>query len=100
PTVAWAGGGTMMIEPTESEPRHELDRFCNAMICSHAEIEAVANGKQDRQNNLLKNAPHSARHIASDKWDRPYSREQDAFPALWTREHKFWPAVARIDNEY
>jgi glycine dehydrogenase len=100
PTVSWPVAGTMMIEPTESEPKHELDRFCDAMIAIRAEIEAIANGKQDRQNNLLKNAPHTARQIASDKWDRPYSREQAAFPARWTREHKFWPAVARIDNVY
>src|SRR5207245_260468 len=100
PTVSWPVAGTMMIEPTESEPKHELDRFCDAMISIHAEIEAIANGKQDRQNNLLKNAPHTARQIASDKWDCPYSREQAAFPVPWTREHKFWPAVARIDNVY
>jgi glycine dehydrogenase len=100
PTVSWPVAGTMMIEPTESEPKHELDRFCDAMISIHAEIEAIATGKQDRQNNLLKNAPHTARQIASDKWDHPYSREQAAFPAPWTREHKFWPAVARIDNVY
>ena len=100
PTVSWPVAGTMMIEPTESEPKHELDRFCDAMISIHAEIEAIADGKQDRQNNLLKNAPHTAREIASDKWQRPYSREQAAFPAPWTREHKFWPAAARIDNVY
>jgi len=100
PTVSWPVAGTMMIEPTESEPKHELDRFCDAMISIHAEIEAIAAGKQDRQNNLLKNAPHTARQIASDKWDRPYSREQAAFPVPWTHEHKFWPAVARIDNVY
>jgi glycine dehydrogenase (decarboxylating) len=100
PTISFPVAGTMMIEPTESEPKHELDRFCDAMISIHAEIEAIATGKQDRQNNLLKNAPHTAQQIASDKWDRPYSREQAAFPALWTREHKFWPAVARIDNVY
>ena len=64
------------------------------------EIEAIAAGKQDRQNNLLKNAPHTAQQIACDKWDRPYSREQAAFPAPWTRDQKFWPAVARIDNVY
>src|SRR5438477_3053632 len=92
--------GTMMIEPTESEPKHELDRFCDAMISIRAEIDAIANGKADRQNNLLKNAPHSARQIASEKWDHAYSREQAAFPAPWTREHKFWPSVARIDNVY
>jgi len=100
PTISFPVAGTMMIEPTESEPQHELDRFCEAMISIRAEIEAVANGKQDRQNNLLKNAPHTTRQIASDKWDRPYSREQAAFPAPWTREYKFWPAVARIDNVY
>jgi glycine dehydrogenase len=100
PTVSFPVAGTMMIEPTESEPKHELDRFCEAMISIHAEMEAIASGKRDRQNNLLKNAPHTARQIASDKWDRPYSREQAAFPAPWTREHKFWPTVARIDNVY
>ena len=100
PTVSWPVGETMMIEPTESEPKHELDRFCDAMISIHAEMQAIAGGKQDRQSNLLKNAPHTARQIASDKWDRPYSREQAAFPAPWTREHKFWPAVGRIDNVY
>jgi glycine cleavage system P protein (glycine dehydrogenase) len=100
PTVSWPVAGTMMIEPTESEPKHELDRFCEAMISIRAEMDAIANGNQDSQNNLLKNAPHTARQIASDKWDRSYSREQAAFPAPWTREHKFWPAVARIDNVY
>jgi glycine dehydrogenase len=100
PTVSWPVGGTMMIEPTESEPKHELDRFCEAMISIHAEMQAIADGKQDRQSNLLKNAPHTARQMASDKWDRSYSREQAAFPAPWTRDHKFWPAVGRIDNVY
>jgi len=100
PTVSWPVAGTMMIEPTESESKGELDRFCDAMISIRTEIDAITNGKIDRQNNLLKNAPHTARQIASEKWDRPYSREQAAFPAPWTREHKFWPAVARIDNVY
>jgi glycine dehydrogenase len=100
PTVSWPVAGTMMIEPTESEPKHELDRFCDAMISIHAEMQSIASGKQDRQNNVLKNAPHTARQVASDKWNRPYSREQAAFPAPWTREHKFWPTVARIDNVY
>jgi glycine dehydrogenase len=100
PTVSWPVGGTMMIEPTESEPKHELDRFCDAMISIQAEMQAIAEGKQDAQSNLLKNAPHTAHQIASDKWDRAYSREQAAFPAPWTRDHKFWPAVSRIDNVY
>jgi glycine dehydrogenase len=100
PTVSWPVAGTMMIEPTESEPKHELDRFCDAMISIRAEIEAVASGKIDKQNNPLTKAPHTARQIAVEKWGRPYSREQGAFPAPWTREHKFWPSVARIDNVY
>ena len=98
PTVSWPVAGTMMIEPTESEPKHELDRFCDAMISIHAEIKEVAKGSMDRANNMLKNAPHTARQIASENWERPYTREQAAFPAPWTREHKFWPAVGRIDN--
>ncbi|HEY2124419.1 MAG TPA: aminomethyl-transferring glycine dehydrogenase [Chthoniobacterales bacterium] len=100
PTVSFPVAGTMMIEPTESEPKHELDRFCDAMISIHAEIEAVANGTMDRKNNPLKNAPHTARQIAAEKWERPYTRETAAFPAPWTREHKLWPAAARIDNVY
>jgi glycine dehydrogenase len=100
PTVSWPVAGTMMIEPTESESRDELDRFCDAMISIHAEIEAVAKGMADAKNNVLKNAPHTTRQIASENWDHPYSREQAAFPAPWTRDYKFWPAVARIDNVY
>jgi glycine dehydrogenase len=100
PTISFPVAGTMMIEPTESEPKHELDRFCDAMISIRGEIEAVATGKIDKQNNPLKNAPHTTRQIAAEKWEHPYSREQAAFPAPWTREHKFWPAVARIDNVY
>ena len=100
PTVSFPVAGTMMIEPTESESKPELDRFCDAMIAIRGEIDAVVNGKFDRQNNPLKNAPHTATQIASEKWDRPYSREQAAFPAPWTREFKFWPHVARIDNVY
>jgi glycine dehydrogenase len=100
PTVSFPVAGTMMIEPTESEAKAELDRFCEAMISIHAEIEAVSSGKADRQNNVLKNAPHTAQQVISDKWDRPYPREQAAYPAPWTREFKFWPAVARIDSVY
>ena len=100
PTVSWPVAGTMMIEPTESESKQELDRFCDAMISIHGEMEAIAKGKMDRENNMLKNAPHTARQIASENWERPYTREQAGFPAPWTREHKFWPAVGRIDNVY
>jgi glycine dehydrogenase len=100
PTVSFPVAGTMMIEPTESEAKGELDRFCDAMISIHAEIEAVASGKADRQNNVLKNAPHTAQQVIADKWERPYPREEAAYPAPWTREFKFWPAVARIDSVY
>jgi glycine dehydrogenase len=100
PTVSFPVAGTMMIEPTESESKTELDRFCDAMISIHEEIEAIVSGKADRQNNILKNAPHTAQQVISDKWDRPYSREEAAYPAPWTREFKFWPAVARIDSVY
>ncbi len=100
PTVSWPVAGTMMIEPTESEPKHELDRFCDAMISIRREIDEIAAGRADKKNNLLKNAPHTARQIAASDWDHPYSREDAAFPAPWTREHKFWPSVGRIDNVY
>ena len=100
PTVSFPVAGTLMVEPTESESKAEVDRFCDAMISIHAEIEAVASGTADRQNNVLKNAPHTAQQVISDKWDRPYTREQAAYPAPWTREHKFWPAVSRIDSVY
>lgn len=100
PTISWPVPGTMMVEPTESESKEELDRFCDAMISIHAEIKAIDAGRVDRQNNVLKNAPHTAETVISDKWDRPYPREQAAFPAPWTRRSKFWPAVGRIDNVY
>jgi glycine dehydrogenase len=100
PTISWPVPGTMMVEPTESELKAELDRFCEAMIGIHAEIKAIESGEADRQNNLLKNAPHTADVLVADKWDRPYSREQAAYPAPWLRDYKFWPAVGRIDNVY
>ncbi|MSU62017.1 MAG: glycine dehydrogenase (aminomethyl-transferring) [Pedosphaera sp.] len=100
PTLSWPVSGTLMVEPTESESKDELDRFCDAMIAIHAEMKAVESGCADRLNNVLKNAPHTAQAVVSDKWDRPYPREQAAFPAAWTREHKFWPAVGRIDNVF
>jgi glycine dehydrogenase len=100
PTISWPVPGTMMVEPTESESKEELDRFCEAMISIHAEIQAVETGQADRQNNLLKNAPHTIDVLAADKWDRPYSREQAAYPLKSLRENKFWPAVGRIDNVF
>jgi glycine dehydrogenase len=100
PTISWPVPGTMMVEPTESESKAELDRFCEAMISIHGEIKAIESGRADRANNVLKNAPHTAEAVISDKWDRPYPREQAAYPVPWTRQFKFWPAVGRIDNVY
>jgi glycine dehydrogenase len=98
PTLSWPVPGTLMVEPTESESKQELDRFCEAMISIHAEMTEIENGRSDPSNNLLKHAPHTAYVIASDDWNRPYTREQAAFPTPWVRENKFWPAVSRIDN--
>jgi glycine dehydrogenase len=100
PTISWPVPGTVMIEPTESESKGELDRFCYAMISVHAEIKAIESGRVDKTNNVLKNAPHTAEAVISDKWDRPYPREQAAYPAPWLRQHKFWPPVGRIDNVF
>jgi glycine dehydrogenase len=100
PTISWPVPGTMMVEPTESESKEELDRFCDAMIAIHAEIAAIESGSADAKNNLLKNAPHTAEVVAADKWDRPYAREQAAYPARSLRDHKFWPPVSRIDNVF
>jgi len=98
PTISFPVPGTMMIEPTESESKEELDRFCDALIAIHGEMQEIESGRVDRQNNLLKNAPHTAAAVVKEPWDRPYARERAAFPAPWTREHKHWPAVGRIDN--
>jgi glycine dehydrogenase len=100
PTMSWPVPGTMMIEPTESESKAELDRFCDAMISIYGEIRAVETGEADREDNVLKLAPHTAQDLLADSWDRSYSRESAAYPAPWTREHKFWPVVGRIDNVY
>ena len=100
PTLSWPVAGTLMVEPTESESKSELDRFCDAMIAIHAEMTAIESGAADKQNNLLKNAPHTADMIAADNWTRPYSRESAAFPVPGLRDYKFWPAVGRVDNVY
>ena len=100
PTMSWPEPGTLMIEPTESESKPELDRFCDAMIAIRGEIAEIERGGADRSDNVLKNAPHTAAAIASSDWKHPYSREQAAFPAPWTKQYKFWPAVGRIDNPY
>jgi glycine dehydrogenase len=100
PTMSWPVAGTLMIEPTESEDKAELDRFAAALISIRGEIEDVLTGKVDPANNVLKNAPHTQAVVTSDKWDRPYSREKAAFPAPWCKESKFWPSVGRVDNVY
>jgi len=100
PTMSWPVPGTLMIEPTESEPRAELDRFCDALIAIREEIRAIEQGRGDREDNPLRHAPHTAAVVCSDAWPHSYSREQAAFPLPWVRENKFWPAVGRIDNVY
>ncbi len=100
PTMSWPVVGTMMIEPTESESREELDRFCDAMIAIRQEIREIEQGRWDRENNPLRRAPHTIDALVVEPWDRPYSREQAVYPAPWVREGKFWPAVGRIDNAY
>jgi glycine dehydrogenase len=100
PTVSWPVPGTIMVEPTESESKEELDRFCEAMIAIRKEIEEIELGQADEQDNVLKNAPHTAEALLSSQWNHAYSREQAAYPAPWTREHKFWPTVGRIDNAF
>jgi glycine dehydrogenase len=92
--------GTLMVEPTESESKSELDRFCEAMIAIRQEIAAIEAGQMDRTNNPLKNAPHTAAAVASTEWDRPYTREQAAYPLPYLRAHKYWPPVSRVDNAY
>ncbi|WP_271252369.1 aminomethyl-transferring glycine dehydrogenase [Pseudanabaena sp. Chao 1811] len=100
PTVSWPVAGTMMIEPTESESKAELDRFCDAMIAIKQEVNAIASGDLDRLDNPLKNAPHTAESLLADDWDHAYSRHQAAYPAPWLKEHKFWVSVGRIDNAF
>jgi glycine dehydrogenase len=100
PTMSFPVPGTIMIEPTESEDKGELDRFCDAMISIYKEIDAVQNGVADKTDNVLKNAPHTQRVICDDNWEHAYSRQTAAFPLAYIRENKFWPAVARINNTY
>ncbi len=100
PTVSWPVAGTMMVEPTESESKAELDRFCAAMIAISGEISQIVDGKLDSVDNPLKNAPHTAASLLSDDWNHSYSRQLAAYPAPWLREHKFWATVGRIDNAY
>ena len=100
PTMSWPVAGTMMIEPTESESRAELDRFCDAMIAIREEIRAVERGDVPYEQSPLAHAPHTAAVALGEAWDRPYSREQAAFPLPWVRERKFWPSVSRVDNAF
>ena len=100
PTVSFPVAGTLMVEPTESEPKEELDRFCDAMIAIRGEIQAVIDGKSDPQDNVLKHAPHTAAAVSADEWPHAYSRELAAYPLPFVRARKFWPSVGRIDNPY
>ncbi|GAB4116589.1 MAG: aminomethyl-transferring glycine dehydrogenase [Sideroxydans sp.] len=100
PTTSFPVVDTLMVEPTESESKAELDRFCDAMIAIRKEIEEIISGRVDKQDNILKHAPHTASKVSANEWLRPYSREQAAYPLPWVRENKFWPSVARVDNVY
>jgi glycine dehydrogenase len=92
--------GTLMIEPTESESKEELDRFCDALIAIREEIREIEEGRASREQNLLSNAPHTLEQVISDGWNRPYPRERAAYPSHAVREHKIWPTVGRIDSAY
>ncbi len=100
PTTSFPVVDTLMVEPTESESKAELDRFCAAMIAIRAEIDEIAAGKADRKDNVIKHAPHTAKAVTANTWTRSYPREQAAFPLPWLRDNKFWPSVARVDNVY
>ncbi len=100
PTVSFPVAGTLMVEPTESEPKAEIDRFCDAMLAIRAEIAAVEEGIADQADNLLKHAPHTAAAVSSDNWEHPYSRQEAAFPLPFVASHKFWPAVSRVNDSY
>ena len=100
PTVSFPVAGTLMIEPTESESLEEVDRFCDAMISIRQEIREIEEGKADRENNLLTNAPHTLKQVVGDDWNRPYPRERAGFPSTAVRESKVWPTVGRIDGAF
>lgn len=100
PTMSFPVAGTIMIEPTESEDKAELDRFCDALIAIHGEIKDIESGKADKTNNPLKNAPHTQAVVCADEWTRPYSRQEAAFPLYYVTLNKFWPSVARVNNTH
>ena len=100
PTMSWPVPGTLMIEPTESESKEELDRYCDALIAIREEIRSIEEGRMDREDNPLKHAPHPVNVVTANEWAHSYSREQAAWPTPWLRERKFWPSVGRIDNPF
>ena len=100
PTLSFPVAGTIMIEPTESEDKAELDRFCDALLSIRKEIAAIENGTADKANNLLKHAPHTQFIVMADTWDRPYSRTEAAFPLAYVNENKFWPSISRVNNTF
>ncbi|MES1214229.1 MAG: glycine dehydrogenase (aminomethyl-transferring), partial [Bacteroidota bacterium] len=100
PTMSFPVPGTIMIEPTESEDKPELDRFCDALLSIRKEIKAIEDGKADKKDNALKNAPHTQSSVVNSEWRKAYSREEAAFPLSYVKENKFWPAVARVNNTY
>ena len=100
PTLSFPVHETLMVEPTESESKAELDRFCEVLEAIRAEMEAIKQGKADREDNVLKNAPHTAPELVANEWQHPYTREQAAYPLEWIKECKFWPYVSRIDAGY
>jgi len=100
PTMSFPVAGTIMIEPTESEPKAELDRFCDAMIAIKKEVEDIISGAADKTDNVLKNAPHTAQMVTNDEWKHSYTRAQAAYPLNWVRNQKFWPSVGRVNNTH
>nr|HMN25384.1 glycine dehydrogenase (aminomethyl-transferring) [Ignavibacteriaceae bacterium] len=100
PTVSFPVPGTLMVEPTESESKSEMDKFCEALISIREEIKEIETGIADQKNNVLKNSPHTAQMVIADNWDYPYGREKAAYPIEWTRTNKFWASVSRVDNAY
>lgn len=100
PTMSWPVANTLMIEPTESESKAELDRFCDALIEIRKEIREIEDGKVPKEGNVLRNAPHPQHDLLTSEWNRPYTREKAAYPLPWLREKKFWPSVARVDDTY
>jgi glycine dehydrogenase len=98
--VAFPVVNTLMVEPTESEPKAELDRFCEAMITIRKEIREIEEGKYSKTDNVIKNAPHTCKMVVNDDWSKPYNRQKAAYPLNWVRDNKFWPSVGKIDNAY